>query len=61
VTREQQGTSDLFLGIGFRAEALLHDHLRDPDSALHDVVLRAHLTEERWADMLIAGLDEPLS
>lgn len=46
VVAEQQGTIDMFLGLGFQPEALLRDQLRDSDGALHDVVLLAHLADE---------------
>jgi ribosomal protein S18 acetylase RimI-like enzyme len=60
VASEQQGTIDMFLAMGFRAEALLCDQLRDADGAFHDVVLLAHLAEDMWAEMLTTGLDESM-
>jgi ribosomal protein S18 acetylase RimI-like enzyme len=58
VAAEQQPAIDLFAGMGFVPEALLHDHLRDLDGGLHDIVLMAHLAEANWDSMTAAGLDE---
>ena len=60
VTSEQQGTIDMFLGMGFRAEALLRDQLRDADGAFHDVVLLAHHADEAWSEMLTTGMEETI-
>ena len=39
MTPDQRGAITLFEEAGFRAEALLRDHVRDADGALHDLVL----------------------
>lgn len=54
VVAEQQGTIDMFLEIGFVPEALLCDHLRDADGALHDVVLLAHRADDAAAAVALA-------
>lgn len=61
VAGEQQGTIDMFVGMGFRAEALLRDQLRDADGELHDVVLLAHLADEAWSEMLTSGIGDSIS
>ena len=44
--------------MGFQPEALLRDHLRDPDGRLHDLVMLAHGVDEQWSAMLAVGLDD---
>jgi GNAT superfamily N-acetyltransferase len=51
---EQQGTIDMFLRIGFEPAALLCDHLRDADGALHDLVLLAHRADDAAAAVALA-------
>jgi ribosomal protein S18 acetylase RimI-like enzyme len=58
VAAERTGPIEMFLALGFQAEALLRDQLRDPDGALHDLVILAHSVRENWSAMLTAGLDE---
>jgi L-amino acid N-acyltransferase YncA len=58
VVADQQATIDMFSEIGFRPEALLHDHLQEPDGRMHDIVSMAHLADEAWTEMLTAGLGE---
>lgn len=54
VVASEQGTIDMFQQLGFTPEALLRDHLRDPDGELHDVVLLAHLADDAGFDVLLA-------
>jgi ribosomal protein S18 acetylase RimI-like enzyme len=61
VVAEQQGTINMFCDIGFRAEALLRCHLREPDGQMHDIVTLAHVADEAWTGMLTAGLDAAVS
>jgi RimJ/RimL family protein N-acetyltransferase len=42
MTPDQTGSIALFESLGFRAEALLKDHVRDPDGRLHDLVILSH-------------------
>jgi L-amino acid N-acyltransferase YncA len=60
VVAEQEGAVGMFEALGFRAEGLLRDHVRDPDGAFHDLILLAHPVEEHWAGMSTAGIDEAL-
>jgi len=39
MTPDQTGAVTLFEGLGFRAEAMLHDHVRDPQGMLHDLAI----------------------
>ena len=59
VAADQPGAIAMFQGIGFQAEALLRDHLREPETGqLRDLVILSHLVEETYAHMLAAGLDQ---
>lgn len=59
VAADRPGAIAMFQGIGFQAEALLRDHLRDPGTGvLRDLVILSHLAEDTYAQMLAAGLDE---
>ena len=42
MTVDQQAAIALFEGLGFRAEALLRDHVRDVDGKTHDIVVLGH-------------------
>jgi len=39
MTVDQRGAIDVFEGLGFRAEALLKEHVRDREGAKHDIVI----------------------
>jgi RimJ/RimL family protein N-acetyltransferase len=54
VVASEQGTIDMFQQLGFTPEALLRDHLRDPDGELHDVLLLAHIADDAGFDVLLA-------
>jgi RimJ/RimL family protein N-acetyltransferase len=59
VAADRPGAIAMFQGIGFQAEALLRDHLRDPATGeMRDLVILSHLVEETYAHMLAAGLDQ---
>lgn len=59
ISAENEGAIDMFRKLGFEAEALLRDHLRDPkDGTFRDTVLLAHLAEEIWSTMLTGGFEE---
>jgi ribosomal protein S18 acetylase RimI-like enzyme len=53
-----EGAVQMFREMGFQPEALLRDHLRDPDGQLHDLVMLAHGVDEQWSAMLTLGLDD---
>src|SRR3984957_13866904 len=42
MTVDQTGAIAIFEGLGFKAEALLHDHVRDLAGKKHDIVVLAH-------------------
>jgi GNAT superfamily N-acetyltransferase len=54
VVARQQGTIDMFQGLGFEPEALLRDQLRDPGGECHDLVLLSHFVDEAASDALLA-------
>jgi L-amino acid N-acyltransferase YncA len=56
----QDGTVAMFEALGFRAEGLLADQVRDRDGRLQDLVVLAHALEEQAALMTAAGIDEAL-
>jgi L-amino acid N-acyltransferase YncA len=58
VVAPQQGTIDMFLALGFVAEALLRDQLCGPDGERQDVVLLSHLADEAGDDLLLAAPEE---
>jgi L-amino acid N-acyltransferase YncA len=61
VVAEQEGAVAMFTGLGFQAEGLLRDHVRDHAGALRDLILLAHPVEEQWAAMSSAGIDDALA
>src|SRR4051794_1922204 len=61
VVASQQGTIDMFLALGFQAEALLRDQLFTPGEGADDAVLLAHLAEEAGEDARLAAPDEALA
>jgi L-amino acid N-acyltransferase YncA len=60
VVAEQEGAVAMFTALGFQAEGLLRDHVRDQAGELRDLVLLAHPVEDHWAGMSAAGIDEAL-
>jgi L-amino acid N-acyltransferase YncA len=42
MTADQTGAIALFESLGFRAEALLRDHVRDREGHSHDIVMLGH-------------------
>lgn len=62
IAADNEGAIDMFLKLGFTAEALLRDQLRDPeDGTLRDTVILAHLVEENWSAMLTGGFEGVLA
>lgn len=57
VVAEQEGAVGMFQHLGFQAEGLLRDHVRDRDGALRDLVVLAHPVADQWEAMATAGLD----
>ena len=60
VVAEQEGAVAMFTALGFQAEGLLRDHVRDRAGALRDLVLLAHPVEDQWAGMRAAGIEDAL-
>jgi RimJ/RimL family protein N-acetyltransferase len=61
VVADQEGAVAMFSALGFQAEGLLRDHVRDRDGQLRDLILLAHPVEDQWAAMATAGIDDALS
>ena len=56
MTVDQQAAIALFEGLGFKAEALLRDHVRDVDGKKHDIVVLGHNVAQVRAQMEAYGL-----
>ena len=56
MTVDQQAAIALFESLGFKAEALLRDHVRDVDGRKHDIVVLAHNVAQVRAQMEAYGL-----
>jgi L-amino acid N-acyltransferase YncA len=61
VVAEQEGAVAMFGSLGFTAEGLLRDHVRDRDGQLRDLVLLSHSVEDAWSAMETAGIDDALA
>jgi ribosomal protein S18 acetylase RimI-like enzyme len=57
VIANHEGTIGLFSALGFQAEALLRDHVRDTHGEVHDLIIMGHLVEDTWSAMATAGLE----
>ena len=60
MTVDQRGAIAVFEGLGFRAEALLHDHVKDRDGKKHDIVILSHDVARFQAQMAAYGLTAAL-
>jgi ribosomal protein S18 acetylase RimI-like enzyme len=60
VIATQQSAIAMFSGLGFDIEAILHDHIRDRQGRLQDVVILAHNVAEQYSAMAAAGIDADL-
>ena len=60
VVAEQERAVAMFSALGFRAEGLLLDHVRDHDGVLRDLVLLSHPVADSWSAMETAGIDDAL-
>jgi ribosomal protein S18 acetylase RimI-like enzyme len=58
---DQHHAIAMFTGIGFAAEALLCDHIRDRDGELRDLVVLAHRVSDTWSAMAGVGLPDELA
>ena len=61
MTVDQTGAIALFEGLGFKAEALLRDHVRDGDGRTHDIVVLGHNVAKVRAQMDAYGLPGAVS
>ena len=60
VVAEQERAVAMFSGLGFRAEGLLLDHVRDHDGVLRDLILLSHPIADSWSAMETMGIDDAL-
>jgi L-amino acid N-acyltransferase YncA len=60
VVAEQEGAVAMFSALGFSAEGLLRDHVRDHAGNLRDLVLLAHPVDDHWSALASAGIDDAL-
>jgi len=60
MTVDQGGAITVFEVLGFRAEALLKDHVKDRDGKKHDIVILSHDVEKFQAQMAAYGLTAAL-
>ncbi len=58
MTPDQEAAITVFEDMGFRAEALLRDHVRGDDGRTHDLLLLAHDVAAVQAKMALYGIDE---
>ncbi len=58
MTVDQQGAIAVFESLGFRAEALLRDHVRDTEGVKHDLAILGHDVEQFQAQMQAYGLSD---
>ena len=56
MTVDQTGAIAIFEGLGFKAEALLRDHVRDKDGRNHDIVVLGHNVAQVRAQLEAYGL-----
>ena len=61
MTVDQRGAIAVFEGLGFKPEALLHDHVKDRDGKKHDIVILSHDVAKFAAQMEAYGVTEALS
>lgn len=60
VVADQTASIGLFQSLGFEAEALLRDHVRNRDGELRDLIVLAHSAEGLWSTMATLGLEDEL-
>ena len=56
MTVDQRAAIALFESLGFKAEALLRDHVRDAGGQKHDIVVLGHNVAQVWAQLEAYGL-----
>jgi ribosomal protein S18 acetylase RimI-like enzyme len=60
VVAEQEPAIRMFQKLGFTAEAILRDHLRDRTGAMRDLVLLCHFVDDNWAGIRGLGVDREI-
>src|SRR4029077_20358705 len=60
MTVDQRGAIGVFEGLGFRAEALLHNHVKDREGVTHDIVILSHDVARFQSQMAAYGLTEAI-
>ena len=60
VVADQEGAVAMFQALGFHAEGLLRDHVRDRHGDLRDLVLLAHPVADQWSAMETAGIEDAI-
>ena len=60
VIADQRELIAMFVGLGFDAEALLADHVRDRNGQIRDLLVLANDVESQFAAMTTAGIAEEL-
>ena len=60
VIADQTALVGMFQGLGFDAEALLADHVRDRSGQIRDLLVLANDVESQFAAMATAGISEEL-
>ena len=58
MTADQEAAINVFEDLGFRAEAMLKNHVRDADNTLHDLIVLSHDVAHVQNKMSLYGLDE---
>lgn len=58
VVADQTPAVAMFQAIGFSAEALLRDYVRDRSGAFRDLVLLAHSVDDRSSELATLGIDD---
>jgi ribosomal protein S18 acetylase RimI-like enzyme len=61
MTVDQTGAITLFEGLGFKAEALLRDHVRDINGRTHDIVVLGHNVSQVQAQMEAYGVSSAVA
>ncbi|HEX7381278.1 MAG TPA: GNAT family N-acetyltransferase [Nevskiaceae bacterium] len=56
IAAEQEPVIRMFRNLGFSAEALLRDQLRDENGSFHDLLMLAHHARADWSAMDTVGL-----
>jgi RimJ/RimL family protein N-acetyltransferase len=58
MTTDQVGAIEVFETMGFKAEALLRDHVKDRDGSKHDLVILGHDVARFAAQQRAYGVDD---